>query len=106
MKLVWRWLITAAAVWVAAYVVPGVDIEGGGYARVCGEETGCGMEPDGQQRIFDPFFTTKEAGKGTGLGLSTANGIVRQAGGALRVSSAPGQGSRFEVLLRLERARE
>ncbi len=29
MKLVWRWLITAAAVWVAAYVVPGVDIEGG-----------------------------------------------------------------------------
>ncbi len=31
MKLVWRWLITAAAVWVAAYVVPGVDIEGGWF---------------------------------------------------------------------------
>ncbi len=29
MTLIWRWLITAAAVWVTAYVVPGVEIEGG-----------------------------------------------------------------------------
>ncbi len=28
MTLIWRWLITAAAVWVTAYVVPGVEIEG------------------------------------------------------------------------------
>jgi CheY-like chemotaxis protein len=50
-------------------------------------------------RIFDPFFTTKEVGKGTGLGLSVVHGAVAAHQGLIRVESAPGEGSTFEIFL-------
>jgi signal transduction histidine kinase len=61
-------------------------------------DTGTGMDADTRARIFDPFFTTKGPEAGTGLGLSIVYGIVQQAGGDVRVTSAPGAGSQFEVV--------
>jgi PAS domain S-box-containing protein len=60
-------------------------------------DTGKGMTAEARDRIFDPFFTTKSAGHG--LGLAIVHGIVQSHGGEVSVSSSPGLGTAFEVLL-------
>ncbi len=71
------------------------------------EDNGPGMVEDVAAKIFDPFFTTREVGQGTGLGLSIAYFIVtHNHHGRLSVTSNPGQGSCFEMILPLENNEE
>jgi len=77
----------------------GDALQPGAYATVSVRDTGRGIDPQLLNRIFEPFFTTKPEGKGTGLGLNIALNIVKEAGGAIRVSSTPGAGSDFMVYL-------
>ena len=73
--------------------------------RIRVADDGCGIEEKDIERIFDPFFTTKPTGEGTGLGLAVSYGIVRNSGGEIMVSSEPGGGSVFTVVLPVLAAR-
>ena len=61
------------------------------------EDTGAGIEKDILDRIFEPYFSTKDVG--TGLGLPIARKIVEDHGGAIRIASEPGRGTRVTIEL-------
>ena len=73
------------------------SLDPGNYIRLEVTDSGCGMSDQDRTRIFDPFYSTKSFGRG--LGLAAVQGIVRRLGGSIRVESALGRGSTFEVLL-------
>lgn len=73
----------------------------GKYAVLSVQDSGHGMDQQTLERIFDPFFTTKLPGEGVGLGLSTVHGAITGAGGKISVSSDPGEGTTFTLLLPL-----
>jgi PAS domain S-box-containing protein len=78
---------------------PTASLPPGRYVRVRVADTGAGMPPGIAARAFEPFFTTKPKGEGTGLGLATVYGIVTESGGDVQISSEPGQGTCFILLL-------
>jgi len=71
----------------------------GNSIEVAVADSGEGIHEDQISRIFEPFYTTKEPGRGTGLGLSVCHQIVTRHGGQIRVSSQPGKGTTFTVIL-------
>jgi CheY-like chemotaxis protein len=74
-------------------------LQPGGYVRLTVADNGIGMDQDVLSRAIEPFYTTKGVGKGTGLGLSMVHGLAAQSGGALALSSRPGEGTRIDLWL-------
>jgi PAS domain S-box-containing protein len=64
-------------------------------------DDGPGMSESLATQVFEPFFTTKPEGEGTGLGLSISQGIVKEHGGRIMLSTEEGHGSTFTVQLPL-----
>ncbi|MCA9611654.1 MAG: response regulator, partial [Myxococcales bacterium] len=63
-------------------------------------DAGVGMDSATQERAFEAFFSTKGK-RGTGLGLVTVRAAAVTSGGAVRVSSKPGEGTTIEVIFPL-----
>jgi len=76
-----------------------LELQPGRYLQLLIFDTGVGMEKEIALKIFEPYFTTKKAGKGTGLGLSVVHGIVKKAGGDIKVISEPDKGACFYIYL-------
>ncbi len=77
----------------------GDGLEPGDYVQISLVDTGAGMAPDQLRRATEPFFTTKARSRGAGLGLPMVQGMATQSGGALRLSSTPGRGTRADLWL-------
>jgi signal transduction histidine kinase len=68
-----------------------------GSVSVAVADSGPGIGADERERIFRPFWSRD--GGGTGLGLAIARELALALGGEIELSSEPGRGSRFVLVL-------
>lgn len=62
-------------------------------------DNGPGLDKALCERVFEPFYTTKK--EGTGLGLAISRSIIRAHNGSIVAVSKPGQGTEFQIRLKL-----
>jgi signal transduction histidine kinase len=76
---------------------------GSDYFRILVEDSGIGIKPEDVSRLFVEFQQLDEGAskkyQGTGLGLALTKRIIEAQGGQVGVTSRPGAGSTFFVLL-------
>jgi len=76
---------------------------GDGYVRIAVQDQGIGMDQKEVKQIFQKFYRTKKAEEsgeaGTGIGLSIVQQIVDRHGGRIDVTSQPGAGSCFTLVI-------
>jgi signal transduction histidine kinase/CheY-like chemotaxis protein len=76
-------------------------LDAGSYVEISVGYSGCGADSNVLARVLEPFETTHDGN--SGVGLAIVSSLVQDAGGALRIDSDSGNGSRFVILLpRLE----
>jgi PAS domain S-box-containing protein len=81
--------------------------DGSAQVSIAVEDTGIGFDEETGRRLFSRFeqadgSITRTFG-GTGLGLSICRSLSEMMGGAISATSTPGVGSRFTVVLPLDR---
>jgi signal transduction histidine kinase len=86
----------------AAHVEIGTHFEPEqGRARIIVRDNGPGIAPEDLPHLFQVFASTK-GNRGTGLGLPVSEKILREHGGEVQVTSGPGRGACFELILPLK----
>jgi len=68
------------------------------YVVLTFRDTGPGVDEESLSRIFDPFHRSLDIG--AGLELASVYGFVKQSGGHIRATGAPGKGTTFTVCFR------
>jgi len=81
----------------AVAALPG--LQPGDYISIVVSDNGAGMPAEVLEHAFEPFFTTKPVTQGSGLGLAVSHDIVREHGGHIALSSAPGIGTAARLYL-------
>ena len=75
----------------------------GEHFQVSVKDQGIGMDQKEVRNIFQKFYRTRKAEQsgeaGTGIGLSIVEQIILQHGGRIEVTSTPGKGSCFTLIL-------
>ncbi|HTM51901.1 MAG TPA: CHASE2 domain-containing protein [Bryobacteraceae bacterium] len=79
----------------------------GDRVRIAVQDQGIGMDQKEVRKIFQKFYRTKKAEEsgevGTGIGLSIVEQIITQHGGSIEVTSSPGHGSCFTLVLPVQK---
>lgn len=78
---------------------PKLGLSHGRYLHMVVRDTGLGMTEETRLHAFEPYFTTKPREQNSGLGLASVHGMVRQSGGSIRLTSAQGEGTRFDIFI-------
>ncbi len=80
----------------------------GEKAQLAVQDTGIGIGADQISHVFDRFWRADKVRSrnrgGAGLGLSIAQTIVNRHKGSIELTSQPGEGSRFSIVLPLDRS--
>ncbi len=74
-----------------------LTLSAGNYVQISFADEGCGIPAENVGRVFDPYFTNKAGG--SGLGLASTYAIIKKHGGHISVSSLPGKGTTFDILI-------
>ncbi len=74
----------------------------GRYVHLVVRDTGHGMTEETRLHAFKPYFSTKSRSKNSGLGLASVDAVVKQSDGSIRLTSAPGEGTRFDIFIPAE----
>lgn len=73
----------------------------GNVVIVTVKDTGCGISEETKKQIFDKFYQgdTSHSQEGNGLGLALVDRVVSLLDGEILVTSVPGEGSEFKIIL-------
>lgn len=78
-----------------------------GWVQVTVQDSGEGIPEDELEYIFNRFYRVDKAREresgGTGLGLAIAKEFIQAHGGSIQVESKAGEGSRFKILLPVQK---
>lgn len=69
------------------------------YFKISIEDSGCGIKSEDLPHVFEPFFQSGSPTTGSGIGLALARQMTEATGGRIEVSSTPGKGTVFTLLI-------
>lgn len=73
------------------------------YTAICVKDEGMGIEESEIPKIFGRFYRSEQVQQedGVGIGLYLAREIISKQDGYIKVKSKPGEGSEFQIFLRI-----